>query len=375
VRTVITGSEIWTCLGDTTSTFKALLEGTSGVAPLRFHDTAKLNVSHAYQIDDGEVELPLRAAGWLTQCVVAAVAQAGLNTDTQRVTAIVGSALRGLRAVERWSQDESGAPFRMQDLHFGAAVRAALPGVTEVITMSSACSASGHALGLAQDLLAAGEADAVVVAGCDATSESMLTMIGRVSDAPTGSVQPFDRNRKGALLGEGAAALVLQADDGVGSRPVVLGVGLSCDAFHETAPDIGGITAAMRDAHTRAGVGPGDVGLVVTHGTGTSLNDVTEARALSEVFGTHAEGLLVTGLKGSIGHTSGGAALMGLLIAVEALRAGLVPPITGLSDPIDEARGLHLVMGAPAPTTATVAQVNGFGFGGVNAVCMIEVPA
>lgn len=362
-----------TCLGDTAATFQALLASTNGVMPLRFHDTVKLNVSHGYQIDDGTVEKPLRATGWLTECVSAAAAQAGLDTGEQRVTVLVGTGLRELRTVERWAT--SGGPVRVEDLHFGGAIRAALPGVTEVITVSNACSASGHVLALGQDLLAAGEADAVVVAGCDVPTESMLAMIGRIGDTPTDRVQPFDRHRKGVLLGDGAAALVLQQYDGACSAPVVRGVGMSCDASHETAPAIAGIIAAMRDAHVRAGIEPADIGLVLAHGTGTALNDPTESTALTEVFGRAAEQMLVTGIKGSIGHTSGGAALMSLLVAVEALRAGVVPPVTGLRDPIDEARDLQLVIGSPAPTTATVAQVNSFGFGGVNAVCVIEVAA
>ncbi|WP_367127676.1 beta-ketoacyl synthase N-terminal-like domain-containing protein [Saccharothrix sp. HUAS TT1] len=363
----ITGAEIRTCLGDTTTTFKALAEGVSGVSPLRFHDTAKLNVTHGYQIDDGDEERPRRAAGWLAECVAAAAAQAGLDTAGRRVTAIVGTGLRELRSVERATADD--VPVAPEELHFAAAVRAALPGVAEVITVANACSASGHALALAEDLLAADEADAVVVAGCDATAESMLTMIGRVADAPTTSVRPFDRDRTGVLLGEGAAAVVLERS---GDGPTVLGVGLSCDAFHETAPDVRGIVAAMRDAHDRAGVTPDRIGLVLAHGTGTALNDPTEAAALTEVFG--AARPLVTGVKGGIGHTSGAAALMSLVLAARAVREGLVPPVTGLVEPIDEAAGLRLVVGEAEPITGpTVVQVDAFGFGGVNAVCVLEV--
>jgi 3-oxoacyl-[acyl-carrier-protein] synthase II len=171
------------------------------------------------------------------------------------------------------------------------------------------------------------------------------------------------------LLGEGAVAVVLERDQGKGVR--VLGVGLSCDAFHETAPDKNGIVAAMRDAYSRAGVSPQDIDLVLAHATGTALNDPTEAAALTEVFGT--DGPPVTGIKGSIGHTSGGAALMSLLIAVESIRAGEVPAVHGLVNPIEEAAGLDLVIAEPRKTAGHVAQVNAFGFGGVNAVCVIGV--
>ncbi len=364
---VITGAEIRTCLGDSVTTYKALVEGISGVSPLRFHDTAKLNVSHAYQIDDGDIEPARRVAAWLSECVAVAVTRAGLDATTRRVTAIVGTGLRELRSVERFTAD--GVPVRPDELHFAAAVREAVPGVQDVITVSNACSASGHALAIAADLLAADEADAVIVAGCDATTESMLTMIGRVADDPTVSVRPFDRDRTGVLLGEGAAAVVLEKE---GNGPVVLGIGLSCDAYHETAPDVRGIVAAMRDAHERAGVTPGEIDLVLAHGTGTALNDPTEASALTEVFAESRP--LVTGIKGAIGHTSGAAALMSIVLAVEAVREGRVPPVTGLRTPIEEAADLRLVVGQPEPISGSaVVQVDAFGFGGVNAVCVLEV--
>jgi 3-oxoacyl-[acyl-carrier-protein] synthase II len=262
---------------------------------------------------------------------------------------------------------------RLHDLHFDAAVRSVLPGVTEVITVSNACAASGHALALAQDLLELDEADAVIVAGCDATTESMLAMIGRVADKPTPALQPFQQGRAGVLLGEGAVAAVLQPAQAA-ARPLarLLGVG-TCDAHHETAPDVKGIVAAMHDAHERAGVKPDDIGLVLAHGTGTALNDPTEAAALTEVFDGASPGPLVTGIKGAIGHTSGGAALMSLLVAVEAMRTGRVPVVAGLETPIEQAADLRLVYGAPAATQARLAQVNAFGFGGVNSVCVIEV--
>jgi 3-oxoacyl-[acyl-carrier-protein] synthase II len=352
-----------TCLGDATTTFKALLEGQSGVSPLRFYDAGKLNVSHAYQIDDGDDERPLRAVEWLAECVAGAIADAGIDPATHRISAIVGTGLRELRGVERWACD--GIGFDAEDLHFAKA----FPGIEDVITLAGACSASGYALALAQDMLDADEADAVVVAGVDATTESMFAMIGRVADEPTPEVRPFEQDRKGVLLGEGAVAVVVERDQGKGVR--LLGVGLSCDAFHETAPDKNGIVAAMRDAYDRAGVSSQDIDLVLAHATGTALNDPTEATALTEVFG--ADSPPVTGIKGSIGHTSGGAALMSLLMAVESFRAGEVPAVHGLVTPIAEAAGLDLVVGEPRKTAGRVAQVNAFGFGGVNAVCVIGV--
>jgi 3-oxoacyl-[acyl-carrier-protein] synthase II len=367
VRIAITGSAMRTCLGDADQTFKALLAGESGRQPLHFVAPETVNVSYGYHVEAGEVEQPGRAGRWLTACVAAAAEQAGLDCDRERVVVLVGTGLRELRAAER--ADEH--PVTAADLHFGAAVRAALPGVREVITVSNACSASSHALALACDLLELDEADAVVACGADAMTESMLAMIGRVGDESSDAVRPFDADRRGVLLGDGAAAVVLRRAPGAGPAVLVRGVGMSCDAYHETAPDPAGLRAAMDDAYRRAGLGPADVGLVLAHGTGTALNDPTEATVLSELFA--GSGPLVTAIKGAIGHTSGSAGLMSLLVAVESIRQGVVPPVVGLRTPIPQAEPLRLVTGAPAATTARLAQVDAFGFGGVNAVCLVEV--
>ncbi|MDI6099264.1 beta-ketoacyl synthase N-terminal-like domain-containing protein [Actinoplanes sp. NEAU-A12] len=368
----ITGSAMRTALGGTADTYAALLAGRSGIRPLAFVDQGQVNVRYGYHIGPVDEEGERRASDWLTACVAEAAVQAGLDCSRQRVVAIVGTGLREMRGVERWhAEKRTTVP---ATLHFGAAVRAALPGIDEVITVSNACSASSHALALACDLIDLGDADAVVACGADAMAESMLAMIGRVGDGYSEAVRPFDADRQGVLLGDGAVAVVVQrAGSSTRSELRVRGVGLSCDAHHVTAPHPPGLLAAMRDAYQRAGLIPADAGLVVAHGTGTALNDPTEAAVLTGLFGDRPAGPRVTGIKGAIGHTSGSAGLMSLLVAGEALRHGRVPPIVGLRKPIPEAEPLDLVIDRPAPTGATLAQVNAFGFGGVNAVCLLEV--
>lgn len=376
MQLAITGSDMITCFGGAADTVEALDRGDSGLRPLRFADPEALTVASGFHVEDGDTEGSHRVAGWLAGCVAAAVGEAGLDPRRQRVAAVVGTGLRDLRGVERWHADAQ--PLRLDAVHFGQAVRGAVPGLTDVVTLANACAASGHALAVASDLLAVGDADAVVVAGCDAMTESMLAMIGRVVDEPTDALRPFDGGRRGVLLGEGAAAAVVRPAGAVraeGPAPVarVLGVGISCDAQHETAPHRPGQLAAMRDAYARAGIGPQDVGLVVAHGTGTTLNDPTESAALAELFAGVRPGPLVTALKGAIGHTSGAAFLMNALVAIAAMRSGRVPPIAGLRTPLPEAAGLRLVVDEAAPTDARIAQVNAFGFGGVNAVGLIQV--
>ncbi len=372
MRPVITGYEVLSCLGDAETTFSALLDGTVGVSPLRPDrgDAHRLGVSNAYHVD--REAGPLQTSAWLSEVIGAALARSGLDPARERTAVIVGTGMRETASVERWHAQ--GTDLRLDDLHFAKAVRRVVPAATEVLTLSNACSAAGSALALACDLLAADEADAVVVAGCDGMARSMLAAVGRGGAATTPAVRPFDADRRGILLGEGAAALVLQPP-GTGGHPLatVRGVGLSCDAHHETAPSQAGIAAAMRDAHERASVTPHHVDLVVTHGTGTALNDPTEAGALEDLFGAALRNTLVTGVKAGLGHTSGSAFLMSLVVAIQSLREGVVPPIAGLRTPIEEASALRLVRGAPAPTTGSTAQVEAFGFGGVNAVAVLEV--
>ncbi|MGP0051419.1 MAG: beta-ketoacyl synthase N-terminal-like domain-containing protein [Solirubrobacteraceae bacterium] len=368
---VIAASAVRTCLGAGPATFEALLCGRCGAGPLTEFDE-RWNLRAGYEIaTPAPDEARFRAAGWLTECVADALASAGVDPEGGRVFAIIGTGLRELREVERW--DEAGGDIETERLHFGAAVRAAAPGVEEVITLSNACSAGGHALALAQDLIELGEADAVIAAAADAMSASMLSIIGRVSQTPADRLRPFDVSRGGALLGEGAAAVVVVPDVGAAPRRArLLSTGLSCDAYHETAADGRGIARAIADAFARAGREPGEVGLVIAHATGTAINDPLESELLGEVFGRGLRAPMVTALKGAIGHTSGAAALMSVDVAVRCLEQAAVPPIVGLERRIPEAVGLPLITGRWGLADVDVVQVDAFGFGGVNAVTLLE---
>jgi 3-oxoacyl-[acyl-carrier-protein] synthase II len=366
---LIAGCAVRTCLGDGEATFAALLRGESGAGPLRHPDHDRLNVRAGYHVDGPDA--PFRPSGWLARCVVEALAQAGVDPTRQRVLVLVGTGLRELGEVERAVL--AGAGIDPGRLHFAPAVAEAVPGLAGVLTLSNACSAGGHALALAQDLVELGEADAVVAAGADAMTGSMLAMIGRMADGPASALRPFDAGRTGTLLGEGAAAAVV-VPEGAAARPLarLLATGLSCDAHHETAADADGIRRAMRDALRRAGRSPDQVDLVVAHGTGTPLNDALESGLLRETLAAGRPGPLVTGVKGAIGHTSGSAALHGLDVAIRCLHGGVVPAVVGLGYVLDEGRGLRFVTGAPAREQLRLAQVNAFGFGGVNAVTIVE---
>ncbi|MFD0900339.1 beta-ketoacyl synthase N-terminal-like domain-containing protein [Actinomadura sediminis] len=368
---LLAGSAVRTCLGDGAGTFAALLRGECGARPLPLADAAALNVSAAYHMPDGEPATPFRAARLLAGCVAEAARRAGLDPARQRVAVVAGTGLGELPAVE--DRALNGTAVAADDLHFGGAVRAALPGVAEVTTLSGACSAGGHALALAQDLVELGEADAAVAAAADTMTRSMLAMIGKVAPVPARRVRPFDRDRGGVLLGEGAAAFVVVPEGWRGPVSARLaGTGLSCDARHETAPDPHGIRRSMRDAFERSGREPADVGVVVAHGTGTALNDPAECLALHEEVAGPGGGPLVTAVKGAVGHTSGAAALINLDVGVRVLAHGAAPPVVGLRRVLEEGEGLRFVRGEPARCAPGLVQLNAFGFGGVNAVTLLE---
>ncbi|MBO3679163.1 beta-ketoacyl synthase N-terminal-like domain-containing protein [Streptomyces sp. NEAU-YJ-81] len=356
--------------------FQALCAGISGLGELRGFDPERYRTRHAYEIDDRPApgaDLPGRATDWLLRAVGEAAAQAGLGEDLSEVPVLVGTGLRELRSAELAWRD--GAPFDIGRLHFGTALRTRFSAV-RTHTFSGACSASLYALALAADLLTTGAEDTVVVAGVDTLTESMYGLLDRVNSEPPDRVRPFDRDRRGVLMGEGAAAVVLRREEpgaGTGALGRVRAVSMNCDAHHVTAPDPRGIARAVHEAQWRAGVKPGDIDLVLLHGTGTQLNDAAEAAAIAEVFGHEVRGPLMTAIKSMTGHTSGGSGLLSLIVALESLASGRVPPTLGLAEPLPEAEAFRFVREeARDGGDLRVAQIDAFGFGGVNAVAIVE---
>ncbi|WP_025272376.1 beta-ketoacyl synthase N-terminal-like domain-containing protein [Haloglycomyces albus] len=348
---------------------ESLCAGRSAVAPLRGFDSELYGMKAAYEIDDRSdgVDQPQRATRWLLEAIEQACEDADLS-DLSEVPIVVGTGLRELRTLElAWSRGEAMEP---DDLDFARAIRRRF-GAAEVHTVSNACSASLYTLALADDLLSCGEADTVVVAGVDAITESMFGLLDRVQPEPPEQVRPFDQERRGVIMGDGAVAIVLRK--GTSSRwGSVRSVAVNCDAVHVTAPDEEGICRAIDDAHRRAGVTTSNVELMFLHGTGTVLNDDTEARAVEAVFDHEVERIPMTAIKSMTGHTSGGSGLLSLAVALWCMRVGSIPPIAGLDEPMSSAKRFRLVSGESLRLRPRLAQVNAFGFGGVNAVAIVE---
>ncbi|CAM5648925.1 3-oxoacyl-ACP synthase OS=Streptomyces antimycoticus OX=68175 GN=SSPO_062340 PE=3 SV=1 [Streptomyces antimycoticus] len=235
--------------------FQALCAGISGLGELRGFDRERYRTRHAYEIDDRPApgaDLPGRATDWLRRAVGEAAAQAGLGEDLSEVPVLVGTGLRELRSAELAWRD--GAPFDIGRRHFGTALRTRF-GAVRTHTFSGACSASLYALALAADLLTTGAEDTVVVAGVDILTESMYGLLDRVNIELPDRVRPFDWDRRGVLMGDGAAAVVLRREEpgaGTGALGRVRAVSMNCDARHVTAPTPG----ASRGRCTRRSGGP-----------------------------------------------------------------------------------------------------------------------
>lgn len=342
-------------------TFEAVCRGNTGLADLRRFETAAYRTTNAYPIFN-EPDRMGAASEWLCQVVADAAWEAGLGDDLSDIPVLVGTGLRELRSIELAWQNDVSPPA----LDFGPALRERF-GCTEVHTWSNACSASLYALALGDDLLTLGRADSVIVAGVDTITESMFASLDTVQPSVK-ALRPFAQGHKGVLMGDGAAAVVLRRSGN--ALAWLRGVAINCDAHHVTAPDPVGIRTAIRDAHDLSSVRPEQIDMVVAHGTGTQLNDSAEATALSEVFGELSP--FVTAVKSMLGHTSGSSGLLSLVIAVEAMRSGRIPPIPGLEQPMAEASSLNLAVGGMIDVQLDIAQVNAFGFGGVNAVAVVE---
>ncbi|MGW2700378.1 beta-ketoacyl-[acyl-carrier-protein] synthase family protein [Streptomyces sp. NPDC001340] len=246
------------------------------------------------------------------------------------------------------------------------------------MVVSTACASGTSALGLARDWLLSGACDLVLAGGSESARLRMtaacfaqMRALSRRADSPHEASRPFDRDRDGFVLGEGAAVLVLERVEDArarSARPAALlsGFGASCDAHHFTAPhpDGDGAARAIRGALADAGLAPEDVDHVNAHGTSTPQGDTAEHNALYQVFRRPPP---VTAVKGTIGHAIGGAGAIEAACTVLTLRHQLIPPTANL-DTLDPAMDLDVVTKAPRPQRIRAAVSNSFGFGGQNAV-------
>ena len=242
--------------------------------------------------------------------------------------------------------------------------------------ISAACASSTAAVAQAAAMIRDRERDAVLVVACDSVTEFVFAGFSSLMALDPESARPFDRNRRGLSVGEAAGYILLMSEDRAqrenrASIGEIAGWGLSNDANHMTGPsrDGHGLAAAIRRALESAGVSPDQVGAISAHGTGTGYNDSMELKAFRLVFGEAARPTY--SIKGGIGHTMGATGLVQLIVALESLRAGVVPPTVGLRDVDDEALGWASMKPTELVDAPVQLSVNA-GFGGVNAALAVR---
>ena len=412
-RAVVTGLGAVTPIGNDATTFwESLLAGRSGAGPITSFDPTGFDVRIAAEVKDFDptTAMDRKMARRMSRFIhfgmaaaVEAVDHAGLDfsgwspDQRDRAAVVLNTGGGGMEQVIEGTATLAAkgpgqvSPFAIPALSGSMAaaqvsMRYAITG--PVITQVAACASSVIAFQDALRLIRSGECDVVIAGGSEAAllpiAFAALGNMGALSkrnDDPTHASRPFDRDRDGFVFGEGAACVVIESvahalDRGAGDRiqAEVIGAALTADAFHISAPEPTGrgaamaMTRAMRDA----GVGPGDVDYVVAHGTSTPLNDITETRAIKSAFGDRAARVPISSPKSMIGHLLGAAGAASGLTAIGAIREGWIPPTANLENPDLPECNLDYVPLVKRKARVDTAMINGFGFGGQNAVAIFR---
>ena len=406
-RVVITGLGLITSLGQEVEDFwKRLLAGESGVSRIESFDPSRYSVRIAGEIKDFNPEAWLdkrvarhmdRFAQMAVASAVQAVKDAGLDLakeDPFRVGAIVGSGIGGLKELEEQHTRllEKGpmrvSPFMVPKLMINAAAGqiSILYGIKGPNAgVANACASANNAIGQALWTIELDEADVMIAGG----SEAALTPMGLAgfcsaralstrNDEPARASRPFDRDRDGFVLSEGAGIVVLEEYEHARARGArvyaeFIGFGMSGDGCHIVQPDPEGRGAAaamsqmLKDGRAEAD----SVDYINAHGTGTPLGDVSETKAIKTVFGDHARRLAISSTKSSVGHLLGASGGVELIATVLAIRDQVAPPTINLDEPDPEC-DLDYVPLVPRPMKIRRAASNSFGFGGHNASLLIQ---
>jgi len=409
-RVVVTGLGALTPIGNTVAEYwDGLLSGKSGAAPIKQFDASKFKTLFACEIKNFNVEdfLDRKEARKLDQfsqyaMVSAAEAMADSklmesNPNVDRIGVIWGSGVGGLKTFQDESQNFFAGdgtpkfnpffiPKMIADIAAGhISIEYGLRGPNYVTV--SACASATNAIIDAYNLIRLGKADAFVTGGSEAAVNEMgmggfnaLRALSTRNDSPETASRPFDADRDGFVLGEGAGALILEEYEhaikrGANIYAEVVGGGMSGDAYHMTAPHPEGIgarnvmIAALEDAEMK----PEEVDYVNVHGTSTPLGDIAETKAILQVFGEHAYKLNISSTKSMTGHLLGAAGAIEAIACILAVKNDIVPPtINHFTDDPEIDNRLNFTFNEPQKRTVDVALSNTFGFGGHNTSVIVR---
>lgn len=404
-RVVVTGVGLVTPLGiGVRASWEALLEGKSGIGTITTFDSSGLPVHIAgevkgfdpsHYIEPKEIKKMDRFIHFAVAASSMAIEDSGLKLteeNAERVGVVIGSGIGGLPAIEHYHKTylEKGyrriTPFFIPMLIINLAsgqvsIRFGVKGPNTAV--STACATGSHAIGDAFKIIQRGDADAMIAGGTESVITPMaiggfavMKALSTRNDEPELASRPFDRDRDGFVMGEGAGIVILESLESARERNAkiyaeVVGYGMSSDAYHITSPPPGGEGAAlcMSRALKDAGVTPDVVDYINAHGTSTKYGDELETTAIKKVFGAHAYKLCVSSTKSMIGHLLGASGGVEAVISVLSIYNNVVPPTINLENP-DTDCDLDYVPNRSRSLNVEYAISNSFGFGGTNA-CLL----
>lgn len=400
-RGVITGMGMLTPVGlNVEETWRSILAGVSGVGLVEDFDTTEYPTKIWAKVKNFNVEnhMPIKDARKMdvfTQYGMAAADEAmldsGLKIDetlSRRIGVAVGAGIGGIQTITN-NQDKlvAGGPRKVSPFFIPAGIINMVAGQISIkhnlkgpnISVVTACTTGTHNIGLAGRIIAYGDADVMICGGAEMTTTplclagfSAVRSLSKRNDEPEKASRPWDKDRDGFVMGEGAGILVLEEYEHAKARGAkiyaeLVGFGMSGDAYHITAPDedADGASRAMEAAIQDAGIDPRQVDYINAHGTSTYLNDLNETKAIKRVFQNHAYDLAVSSTKSMTGHLLGAAGAVEAIISILAIRDQVAPPTINLDNP-DEGCDLNYVAHVPQSRTINYVLSNSLGFGGTN---------
>jgi 3-oxoacyl-[acyl-carrier-protein] synthase II len=408
-RVVVTGLGCVTPLGgDAGSTWDGASAGRSGIGPLRRFDTTDFPVRFGGEAPDeldlgGVSSKEARRLDRVIQLAVAAAREAaadsglaGAELDRDRAGVAIGSGIGGIGTLqESFRILEARGPSRVSPFTIPMAIGNMSSGYVAIrqrlrgpnLCPVAACASGAQAIGESMRLIVRGDADLMLAGGAEAANTSLgvsafaaMRALSTRNDDPAAASRPFDRDRDGFVISEGAAVLVLESLEhalarGARVRAELIGYAVTGDAFQMVLPseDGEGAVRCMRLALADAGIEPSQVDTLNAHATSTPAGDVAEARAIRAVFGRHAERLPVSATKSMTGHLLGAAGALEALLCVRTLETGVLPPTVNLENPDPECALDHVANKARRAQVG-IALSNSFGFGGTNATLILSLP-
>jgi len=400
-RVVVTGMGIISPIGNTlAAAWDSIQAGRCGIGPITHFDASAYATRIAGEVRDFDAKsfLPPKDAKKMDTFIhyglaasFQAMDDAGLEVtqaNAERIGAIIGAGIGGVRGIEDTAIAlHEGGPRKVSPFYVPSTIINMLPGQLTIMkglkgpnfSAVSACATSNHSIGMAMRMIQYGDADVMVAGGAEhgATPTSVagfcsMKAMSTRNDEPLRASRPWDKDRDGFVLGDGAGILILEEYEHAKARGAriyceLAGFGASSDAYHMTAPSENGEGPArcMRMALKDAGVNPDQVGYLNAHGTSTPLGDLAETLAVKRAFGDHAYETMVSSTKSMTGHLLGAAGGVEAIFTVMALHTGVIPPTINLDAP-GEGCDLDYVPNVARQAKVDVAVSNGFGFGGTN---------